>query len=184
VPVSTVSQDHEEQARTALTHLVRLSHRKIGFVAREVDRDCDWFDIRLRCYRETLERIDQPWDETLISIGEDGKEAVTALLARHPDVTAVFAIYDRVAVEAMQGIAALGLDIPADLSIIGLDNADKAPPGYPALTTVGFSHFRAGNIAAKLLADQIEQPELSYGRVVLRSELIERASCARPHRAN
>jgi LacI family transcriptional regulator len=182
VPISTVSQDHAQQARIALDHLAHLGHTRIGFIARRVDRDCDWFAIRLRCHQEALERAGVALDGSLVSIGEDGGAALKALLARQPDVTAVFAIYDRVAVEALQATTALGLEVPRDLSIIGLDNVESPPAGYPRLTTVGFSHYQAGHSAAKLLAEQIEQPALSYGRIVLRSELIERESCARAPR--
>jgi DNA-binding LacI/PurR family transcriptional regulator len=184
VPLSTVSQDHAEQARLAMGHLTQLGHLKVGFVARRVDLDCDWYEIRLNCYREALEQVGEPFDEALVSIGEDGGESARALLARRPDVTALFGIYDRVAVEALVAVRASGVDVPHDLSIIGLDNADSPPAGCPALTTVGFSHFQMGYSAARLLVDQIEQPDLSYARIVLRSTLIERQSCMQPRNSS
>jgi LacI family transcriptional regulator len=184
VPLSTVSQDHTEQARLAMAHLTQLGHRKIGFLARSVDVDCDWYGIRLRCYREALEHVGESFDETLVSLGEDGGKAATELLDRRPDVTALFGIYDQVAVQALVAVRALGIDVPRDLSIIGLDNVESPPAGYPALTTVGFSHFRMGHSAARLLVDQIEQPELNYARIVLHSSLFERETCAQPRQAN
>jgi LacI family transcriptional regulator len=183
VPLSTVSQDHAEQARIAMEHLTKLGHRRIGFLARSVDQDCDWFETRLRCYREALKAVGEPFDETLVSIGVDGGQAATALLENRPDVTALFGIYDRVAVGALVAIQDLGIDIPHDLSIIGLDNAEQPPQRCPALTTVGFSHFGMGRSGARLLADQIEQPELSYARLILHSSLIERETCAVPRKA-
>jgi LacI family transcriptional regulator len=76
----------------------------------------------------------------------------------------------------------LGIDVPRDLSIIGLDNAEQPPEGYPPLTTVGFSHFVMGRSGARLLADQIEQPELSYARLILHSSLIERETSTVPRK--
>jgi DNA-binding LacI/PurR family transcriptional regulator len=48
------------------------------------------------------------------------------------------------------------------------------------LTTVGFSHFDVGYLAAGLLHQQIETEALSYGNLWVRSYLVERASCATP----
>lgn len=180
LPISTVSQDHRQQARIALDHLIELGHRRIAFVARHVDRQCDWFPWRLECYREALARIGEPFDPELVVTGVDGGAAAKSLMAAHPEVTAIFAIYDRVAVEAMQGLAEIGYRVPHDVSIIGLDNAAQPPDGYPRLTTVGFSHFQAGYLAAELLAKKLQNPEMSYANIVLRSYLIVRDSCAAP----
>lgn len=180
LPVSTVSQDHCGQARTALDYLVHLGHRKIAFVAREIDRAYDWFSVRLACYNEMMTELGEGPDEGLIVVAANGAEAVKALMARRPDVTAIFATHDENAVEAMRGLREMGLRVPDDVSIIGLDDSAASPEGYPGLTTVGFSHAKVGQLAAEILLKQIEDEDLYYSKVLVRSRLIERASCGGP----
>ncbi|MGC9350125.1 MAG: LacI family DNA-binding transcriptional regulator [Anaerolineae bacterium] len=175
--ISTVSQDHVEQAQMALDHLIDLGHRKIGFVARKADHDCDWFALRLRCYKETLDRHTGFVDESLIAIADDGYRATIELFERRPDVTAIFCMYDRIAIEAMQGLKELGIRVPEDVSVIGLDDADKPPQGFPSLTTVGFSHIDMGYLGADLLFRKIENPHIQSGQICLSSYLIQRDSC-------
>lgn len=183
LPVSTVGQDHRQAARSALDHLIALGHRTIGFVAGRVDRRFDWFDQRLGCYQETLARLDVNTDQ-LVSVGEDGADAARRLLLRRPDVTALFAVHDEVAVQAMGGADQLDLRLPDDLSIIGLDDSAKAPARLPALTTVGFPHRKVGQLAAELLLRQIEDPDLSHANIFVHSHLIERVSCAAPRQGS
>lgn len=179
-PISTVSQDHCQQARIALDHLTGLGHRKIGFLARESDRHYGWFQARLACYQDTMAELGEEVGEELIAIGTDGAEAAKELMARRPDVTAIFAIHDENAVAAMQGLREIGLRVPEDVSVIGLDDSAKPPEGYPALTTVAFPHHTVGRLAAELLLKQIEDRTLLYSKVFVRSHLIERDSCSKP----
>ena len=180
LPVSTVSQDHCQQARTALDYLVQLGHRKIAFVAREIDRVYDWFSVRLAYYKEMMTELGEGVDEELIVVAANGVEAVKALMTRRSDVTAIFATHDENAVEAMRGLREMGLRVPHDVSIIGLDDSAASPEGYPGLTTVGFSHAKVGQLAAEILLKQIEDEDLYYSKVLVRSRLIERGSCSKP----
>jgi LacI family transcriptional regulator len=184
LPISTVGQDHHQQACIALDYLVGLGHVKIAFLASRGDRRHEWFDWRLECYRKTMLRVNDQVDKELIAIGKDGYEAAQSLMARRPDVTAIFAIEDANALEAVRGLQEMGLHVPADVSVIGLDDTAQPPEGCPALTTVAFPHFEVGYLAAELLLKQIEDKELYYSNVVVRSKLVERDSCAPPRGEN
>jgi LacI family transcriptional regulator len=180
LPISTVSQDHYEQARIALDYLIELGHKNIAFIAGERDRHYDWFDWRLECYRQAMVELNGEVEEELIVVAADGCEAAKRLMSRRPDVTAIWAIYDDRAVEAMCGLTELGLCIPVDVSIIGLDDTCSSPEGYPGLTTVRFPGKKLGSLAAELLLKQVEDHEFRYAHIVVGSFLIERDSCARP----
>ena len=180
LPVSTVSQDHCLHAKTALDYLVQLGHRQIAYVAQDGDQEYDWYAPRLRCYRDKMKELGQEVDEELIVLGKDGTDAVRKLLTRKPTVTAIFAIHDQRANEAMQGAMDMGLEIPRDISVIGLDDSEEPPVGFPGLTTVGFPHFDVGYLGAELLLRQIEDDNLCFGKLTVRSTLIERDSCAKP----
>ena len=179
MPISTVGQDHRQQTRIALEYLVRLGHRRIAFVAGKVDEQYDWFEWRLGCYREVMMQVNGEVDEGLIVLGADGASAAEILMAHRPDVTAIFAIHDRRAVEAMRSLREAGISIPQHVSVIGLDDSEQVPEGYPALTSVGFPHFEVGYLAAELLLKQIENDSILYSTVLIRSHLYERASCDR-----
>jgi DNA-binding LacI/PurR family transcriptional regulator len=180
LPVSTVSQDHWQATEIALEHLIQLGHKKIAFLGRDVDRNYDWFQTRLDCYCKVMKNLGEPVSGDLIITGASGAEAVKTLMQRRPDVTAIFAIHDENAVSAMQGLTELGLKIPQDVSIIGLDDSATPPVEQPGLTTVSFHHSHVGQLAARLLLEQIDSDNTFYSKVFLRCHLIERESCAAP----
>ena len=66
----------------------------------------------------------------------DGYAAAKELLGREPDITALFALGDVIALGAMRAICDLGLRIPDDISIVGYDGIDTANFCIPRLTTV------------------------------------------------
>ncbi len=179
LPVSTVGQDHCQQATLALDHLIGLGHRKIAFLGREGERGYDWFKIRLACYQKTMIGLGE-WDDALIAVGASSTEAIKELMARRPDVTAIFAINDGNAISAMRGLRSIDIQVPAQVSVIGLDNSLPSPEGFPPLTTVAFPHYEVGRMAAELLLRQINDDQQFYSKVFLRSYLVERASCAPP----
>jgi DNA-binding LacI/PurR family transcriptional regulator len=179
LPVSTVSQDHCHQAMTALDYLAQLGHRRIAYVAKEGDDEYEWYAPRLRCYYDKMKELGQQVDPDLIVMGKDAVDSVRQLLSRKPGVTAVFAIHDGRAIEAMRGAMDMGLAVPGELSVIGLDNSEEPPSGFPRLTTVGFSHFDMGYLGAELLLQQIENDSISFGHLWLKTTLIERDSCSK-----
>lgn len=181
LPVSAVGQDHCQQANLAVEHLIQLGHRNIAFLASEHDRPYDWFNVRLACYRQKMNALGI-YDSDLVAVGSDAADAVQVLLAQRPDVTAIFAVNDSTAVQTMCGLRQANIAIPQQVSVIGLDNAGLATDGYPSLTTVAFPHYKVGYLAAELLMQQIEDKDLFYSQVFVRSQLIQRDSCARnPH---
>lgn len=179
LPVSTVSQDHPQQARLALDHLVELGHRRIAFLARSSDEPYDWFQVRLNCYQETTVALGT-YDRALIVVERDLCQAAQALLARRPDVTAFFGVHDTAALAAMHGLRQAGIEMPRQVSVIGIGNDGTLQEGLPALTTVGFPDRKVGCLAAKVLLEHIEDPDLSYSKVFVESWIVERDSCAAP----
>ncbi|MBN1580020.1 MAG: substrate-binding domain-containing protein [Anaerolineae bacterium] len=116
LPISTVSQDHYQQACIALDHLIELGHRRIAFLASEVDRQHGWFEWRIECYRQAMRRVNGQVDEELIVLGQDGFEAAQTLIKKRPDVTAIFVIQDLNATAAVRGLLGMGIHVPEDIS--------------------------------------------------------------------
>jgi DNA-binding LacI/PurR family transcriptional regulator len=177
LPISTVGQDHHQQAHMALDHLVALGHDQIAFLAAEADRQHEWFGWRLACYEHKMRELHGRVEPDLVVVEEDCGRGARALLARRRDVTALFCITDSNAVNAIRGLQAAGINVPDDVSVIGLDGADIEIDGCPDLTTVAWPHFRAGYLAAETLIKQIESQDIQYAKIAVRCELVEGATC-------
>jgi LacI family transcriptional regulator len=180
LPVSTVGPDYQQQVQLAIDYLAGLGHRRIAFLARADDRRYEWFGLRLAAYETAMHRLNGQVDPALIVLGATGRAAVETLLSQRADVTAVFAINDDFAIEVIGALQELGLHVPGQISVIGQDNLAAQSLPDLALTTVGFSHFHVGYLAADLLRQQMENQALAYGNLWVRSYLVEGSSCATP----
>jgi len=82
---------------------------------------------------------------------ESGYHATKRLLRRRPDLTAIFAGNDTIAIGVMSAAAALGRRVPDDLSVIGFDDLPFSAWLSPALTTVHIDAVQQGALAAEML---------------------------------
>ncbi|MFC9730103.1 LacI family DNA-binding transcriptional regulator [Streptomyces roseolus] len=87
---------------------------------------------------------------------ESGRDAMARLLARHPDVDAVFAANDLMARGAVRHLAERGLDVPGRVAVIGFDDAATAREVEPALTTVRQPVEAMAAAATGLLLDRLD----------------------------
>lgn len=170
LPISAISQDYEQQAQLAFDHLLALGHRRIAFVARSYDVEHDWYHKRLRVYQQIMTQHAGGVDKSLIILADDATRAA-AQLAKQTNTTAAFVIHDAFAAQLIPALANENIAVPSDLSIIGQDNTE-------ILTTVGFPHFEVGYLAAETLVRQIRNPHLLYTKTKVRSQLVERNTCA------
>ena len=110
-----------------------------------------------------------------------GREAALGLLGQPDRPTALFCFSDRVAMGAYQAATALGLRIPEDVSIVGIDNLEIiADALWPGLTTVALPHYEMGSWAVHRLLDDIENPGAPAVQTQLDCPLIERGSLGPP----
>ncbi|MEM7128135.1 MAG: LacI family DNA-binding transcriptional regulator [Chloroflexota bacterium] len=180
VPISSVSQDHNEQAVLVMDHLLALGHEKIGFVARNVDRSYNWFEWRIQAYREAMASNFRWNDDECVAIAEDVESAVNRLLQNYPDITAIFAMNDHIAYQTMRTLIKAGHAVPNDISVIGIDGVFKPQEGLPKLTTVTFPHEEVGFLAAETLVKLLENKNLRTARLTVGSHLVSGASCDVP----
>ena len=82
---------------------------------------------------------------------------------------------------AYQAAAALGLSVPDDVSIVGIDNLELiAGSLWPGLTTVALPHYDMGRWAVNRVLDDIENPAAPAEQLRLPCPLIERGSVGPP----
>ncbi|MFC7929734.1 LacI family DNA-binding transcriptional regulator [Streptomyces cinereoruber] len=166
--------DHRTGARRLTEHLLSLGHRRIGYVAGPADRTTTRH--RLEGHREALAAAGVPEGPTVHGPYEraSGHAAVAGLLARDPDLTAIVASNDTVALGVCAALRERGLDVPGDVSVAGFDDLPCALDAVPPLTTVHLPLHEAGTRAGHLATDAAEPaPD---GHETIPAELVVRGS--------
>lgn len=159
-----VRLDDVGAARAAVAHLADLGHRVIGLLAGSPDDDIPWSPGYLRRvgWQQELAARGLDADASLVRDGEfsltGGRRAAHALLDLRPDVTAVFAASDEMAMGVLLAAEDRGLRVPAQLSLVGFDGHELGP--VVGLTTIAQDALQQGVDAAALLL------ELMAGREV------------------
>jgi DNA-binding LacI/PurR family transcriptional regulator len=106
---------------------------------------------------------------------DGGRRAMERLLAEDPDIDAVFAANDLMALGALQALAAAGRRVPDDVAVVGFDDSPAAASARPALTTVRQPMVEIGRALARLLVAGIRTGE-PQAPVVLPTEIVRRDS--------
>ncbi len=138
--LSSFSTDDREASKQAIRLLAQAGHRKIGVIGGFLEH-ASIIENRLSGCEEEFRHWNIPFDrkthyeECRFSM-EGGYTAAAELLERCPDITAVFAMGDTIAIGAMRAIKDLGKQIPEDLSVIGYDGIAASLYTSPRLTTV------------------------------------------------
>jgi LacI family transcriptional regulator len=183
VAAHAVLPDHRAGGRLAAGHLAGLGHRRIGVLGGPANLLVS--QERLRGFRDGLRRLDLPLPADQVTDGgftRDGGHAATRdLLRRHPDLTAVFALNDVMAVGALAALRELHLPVPAGVSVLGFDDIALTTDVRPTLSTV---HLPLEEIGAQGMRLLLDDPPTGTGdrprtlRVPVR--LVHRESTAPP----
>jgi LacI family transcriptional regulator len=164
-------------ALDAMNYLLRLGHRRIGFISGRAELESS--NRRLKGYREALEKAGLPVDEALIASGdyttETGISGARELLALENPPTAIFASNDQMAMGVFQVAQELGLHIPDDLSVVGFDNIAESK--YMGLTTVDQFISDMGYVATQMLIKLINGVALDDQTYQMQTQLVTRNSC-------
>lgn len=178
--ISSVTVDNYGGAKTGMEYLVRQGHRRIGYIhGMESGDDKE----RFRAYLDVLEKNNLPMEENLILYGafEEGIafEAVSRLLSRGAELPdAFFCANDEMACGCIRALAASGISVPEQVSVLGFDNNTLAAYCQPALTTIGNPANELGTkCALELLRMMREEGENEGRSICLESLLIIRDSC-------
>jgi DNA-binding LacI/PurR family transcriptional regulator len=136
-------------SRVQIEHLATTGHRVIAVAVPEPAHRIA--HLRLRFATESAEQLhlDQPAVLRLPADRAGTCEAIRSLRTTHPDVTAIAAFDDEVAVRALAAITDLGLTSPDDLAVIGFDDAGRGEFTVPPLTSVRIDADAFGRRAAR-----------------------------------
>jgi DNA-binding LacI/PurR family transcriptional regulator len=174
---SYVDVDNHSGAARAVGHLLAAGRGRIATIAGPTDMTAGV--DRLAGYRSMLgEEAGQ--DPALVVYGDfgvaSGEHATMRLLERRPDVDAIFAASDLMAVGALRALRRTGRRVPDDVAVIGFDNLQITAGTGSQLTTIGQPVEQLGALAARELLALIDDTSMDRQPAVLDTELVLRES--------
>ncbi len=192
-----VSVDNECGSHLVVSHLVKLGHRRIAYIAGP--QDVSTGPSRLRGFTAGLESGGLTPNPDLITYAQsysiqEGVRCTRELLRRREPWSAVAAANDMLAVGCYAVLEEARLRCPEDVSVVGFNNMPFIDRLRPPLTSVSFPHYQVGTEAAQLLLERISGKGVDAGTqgdpadaqarpvklLLLAPELIVRGSTAAP----
>ncbi len=177
-----VDTNQAQGARLATEHLLDLGHKTVWHLGGPPTSFAA--DRRRRSWERTLtERgcevppvLDGDWSPG--SGYEAGRQ-----LAANPDVTAVFAANDQMALGLLRALHERGRAVPHDISVVGFDDMEEAAHFWPPLTTIRQNFADVGRLSVDALIREIQAGEHHHDPVAVSTKLVVRSSTAppRPH---
>ncbi|MFC7486127.1 LacI family DNA-binding transcriptional regulator [Knoellia sp. CPCC 206453] len=173
----TVGVDQVAGARMATQHLLDLGHREIAHVSGPLD----WTEARARL---------EGWRGALLDAGVRPAEPIVGdwssqsgyaaglAVCEMPDVTAVFAANDQMAIGILRALHECGRAVPGDISVVGFDDVPEAEYLIPPLTTVRQDFPAVGRRAIEVIQEAMQDGELTPSPL-LHPVLVVRDSTAR-----
>lgn len=184
--VPAVVPDEVAGGRDATRELLDHGHRRIGLPWNRDDIPAT--HLRLQGHHDVLRQAAIDVDERLVVpevsvASEGGYRAARHLLSLDDRPTALFCFNDRMAMGAYRATRELGLDVPADISIIGFDDQPYIGEGLsPGLTTLRLPHYEMGEWGVRRLIELLDddaRPDQAQP-VLLHCTLVRRGSVAAP----
>jgi DNA-binding LacI/PurR family transcriptional regulator len=178
---STVVADNYQGGRLAGEYLTGLGHRRLALLTGH--RNHGNLMERCRGFLGAVEAAGAPAN-ALVMHGDHsyrgGYELGGKLFEEHPEVTAIFAGNDVMALGLVHAAAEMGRAIPRDVSLVGFDNLEVSALIHPPLTTIHQPKYEIGQAAVESLLRQARAagPRVPEQRV-FGVRLVERGSCSR-----
>ncbi|KIL39044.1 hypothetical protein SD70_22765 [Gordoniibacillus kamchatkensis] len=175
-----IDYDNRKGAYEVIQYLYRLGHRTIGLIAGPEDHLVSL--NRLDGCKDAFRDLGLAWDDRHVQAGafdpSHGYQAAKQLIGLRSGITALFAFNDIMAFGAMKALAEMKLKIPKEISLIGFDDLKLSEYMMPPLTTVRRFRYDISGLIVTMLTELITNKTISEVNISLKTELIERESCA------
>ncbi len=173
-----VDVDSRMGIRAATAHFITCGHRHIGLVL--PPPDIAYTPYRLMGYTDALNEAHLPIRDDYIIYGDlqrsSGYQAADTLLSRYPQLSAIVACNDLMALGVMAAVQARGLRVGADIAVSGFDDIPAAEYASPPLTTVRQPIYEIGQRLVEMLINIIVGKPQGETQIMLPCTLIVRAS--------
>ena len=152
-----IKVDDKSAAYHATKYLIERGHRKIGMISGTKD-DVIAGIPRVEGFKQALKDAGIVFWEKNLAYGDfaysSGIAAMQALLRQAPDITAIFAASDEMAVGALTYAYQQGIHVPDQISIMGYDDTQLAEMAIPPLTSVHQPIYEMGERAVDMLIEK------------------------------
>lgn len=176
--VNWVDNDNVEACYYATEHLIKLGHKRIGFIGGEFSYV--FMGERFKGYKKALDAHGIVFSKELLSLGEfvedGGFNAAKKLMELKNKPTAIVVADDLMAIGAMKAIKAKGLAIPRDISIIGFNDTPLASYIDPPLSSMEIFVYDLGYNACETLISQLQESGGNKKHIIIPTKLIIRKS--------
>jgi len=178
--INSIALDDEIVGYEATRHLLDLQHRDIAMITGPMSEDAT--QDRCQGYERALREAGIEPEPHLVIEGDwsarSGYDALMQLATEDGLRVAIFAQNDLMAAGVLRATKDLGLEVPHNLSVIGVDDIPLSAFLDPPLTTFRQDFQLIGREAASLLIQRINQPDAHSRQLRLPAELIVRRSTA------
>lgn len=182
---SDVAIDFEGGYLQAVQHLRELGHKRLGYIGGTDGLRTS--AIRFAAFQSAVEKSGMRFYPSLVRSGDyriaGGERAVVPLMAERSRPTAILTANDLTAFGAIRGLHSMGLSVPQDVSLVGLDDVLLCDVLQPPLTTVRIPRKRMAEACIRALNHTKENIDRCGSRYSVAAELIVRESTARVTRA-
>lgn len=179
------AMDNRHGGQLATQHLLDQGYQKIGIITgppvwwEAQQREKGWREIMLAAGMDDLDELRVEGDWTAAS----GEVGLHALIAKSPDIDAIFVSNDQMSLGVFQAARRMGLKVPQDLGVVGFDDIPESAYFYPSLTTVRQNAEKLGAVAVeqmtKLIQAQQNDEEFKPDTCWVQPRLIIRKSSIR-----
>lgn len=169
-----VDSDHVLGTEAIVGHLLEQGHREFGYIGFDTPVGLE----RAEAFRQVAKRRSLRYCEVSnisyhnaqirISVGYSSAQR---LLHEHPEITALCAGDDQLAIGALQYLRENQIDVPGDISLAGYDDRDIAQLFSIQLTTVHQQLFEIGQYAGAMMLERIDRPDAEYRSLSVPSTL-------------
>ncbi len=111
---------------------------------------------------------------------DSGREMAIRALRERPRPTALFAANNFIAIGVLHALEELGLRVPEDVAVVGLDDLPQAMITFPFLTVAAQPAAEMGRESVAMLLDGIANPDREPREVILPTEIVIRRSSGGP----
>lgn len=173
--LDVIANDDDLGGQIATEHLLGLGHRRIGHLTGSGGAARH----RRAGFTKSIRKAGlQPYvtGQHHGTSENDGYLAATELFDRYPDITAIFAANDTMALGAFAAIRERGHSVPEDISVIGYDNSPLAQSRYLNLTSVDDKSEIVGATTARALLTRIDDPTTRPTTTLIKPALITRGT--------
>jgi LacI family transcriptional regulator len=165
-----VIADDREGALQLTRHLLELGHRRIAFIGgpQEVSTTQD----RIAGFREGFQEVGFLPDHAAIGLGGYssawGSQRTHELLKLPERPTALFATSNQILLGVLRALSQEGLDIPGDISVVGIDDPEWCAAWHPPITTYALPLSEMGLLAAQLLLARLASAGAPFSPTITR----------------